>query len=353
MNLILHITDIAFGGNGVARLDGKVFFVPFTAPGDVVRARIIRDKKKFAETQLLEILTPSPHRVAPPCAYFGKCGGCSYQHIAYAQQLEIKHRQVEQTLRRVGKFDSVPMRPIVPSPAPYHFRNRIRVHIENGVAGFYAHGSHALVPITHCEIAQPAVNEALHGIRQRPLHDGDYTLTGGTTGTYFSQTNDLVAAELLALVQREAKADHTHLIDAYCGAGFFAHALAPNYPQVTGIEENEHATTHARRVALENETYLTGDVVNHLGTALAGHDLSRTTLLLDPPALGLAPGVIGTILNALPADILYISCNPSTMARDLALLAPHYTLESVTPLDMFPQTAEIEALAVLRQKTTS
>ena len=284
MNLILHITDIAFGGNGVARLDGKVFFVPFTAPGDVVRARIIRDKKKFAETQLLEILTPSPHRVAPPCAYFGKCGGCSYQHIAYEQQLEIKHRQVEQTLRRVGKFDNVPMRPIVPSPAPYHFRNRIRVHIENGIAGFYAHGSHALVPITHCEIAQPAVNEALHAIRQRPLHDGDYTLTGGTTGTYFSQTNDMVAAELLALVQREAKADHTHLIDAYCGAGFFAHALAPNYPQVTGIEENEHATTHARRVALENETYLTGDVANHLGTALAPPSFSTHPHSASHPA---------------------------------------------------------------------
>ena len=343
----LSITDIAFGGAGVARHEGKVCFVPFTAPGDRVRVKLSRNRRKFAEGDVVEILAASPDRVPPPCPYFTRCGGCAYQHIAYARQLEFKHRQVEQTLRRVGRTADVPMRPIVPSPEQYEYRNRIRVHVHDGQAGFFAHRSHELIPIARCEIAQPAVNEAMHELRRTSVRDGDYTLLAGERGEFFEQTNDAVAAELLALVERTVRRDQSLLIDAYCGAGFFAHRLAPLFAEVIGIEENEHAVALARRRAADNERYIAGDVTEYLAEILGNRDMSRTTVILDPPATGIAPRALEFLAATAPSEILYVSCNPATLARDLAILRPRHRLESVTPLDMFPQTAEIEVLAVL------
>ena len=124
---------MAFGGNGVARDNGKAVFIPYTIDGEKISARIVREKKNFAEADLREVIARSSHRVTPECHYFGNCGGCSYQHISYAHQLEIKARQVEQTLRRIGHLDLVPMGPIVPSPQSYGYRNRVTVHCEDGV----------------------------------------------------------------------------------------------------------------------------------------------------------------------------------------------------------------------------
>src|SRR6185369_15468468 len=141
----LEISDVAFGGKGVARHEGKVFFVPFTIPGEKVVARVTRQKKNFAEAELVSVAIPSPNRVAAPCPYFERCGGCSYQHIAYERQVAFKAAQVEQTLRRVGRLAHVPMRPPIAAPAPYGYRNRIRVHSAGGITGFYAHDARALV----------------------------------------------------------------------------------------------------------------------------------------------------------------------------------------------------------------
>jgi 23S rRNA (uracil1939-C5)-methyltransferase len=343
----VEITDVAFGGAGVARHEGKVCFVPFAAPGDTVRVRLERDRGKFAQGEIVEILKSSADRVTPPCPYFTRCGGCSYQHIAYPRQLELKHRQVEQTLRRVGKIDAVPMRPIVPSPAQYEYRNRIRVHVHMGQAGFFAHRSHELVPIGRCALAQPAVNEALAELRRKPARDGDYTLVAGDRGDFFEQTNDAVAEELLAVVESSVRRDQALLIDGYCGAGFFAHRLAPLFAEAIGIEENEHAVAQARRRAAANERYIPGDVGDRLGEILAVRDMSRTTVILDPPATGLTPRVLDLLLATMPSEILYVSCNPATLARDLTSLCKRHRLMSVTPFDMFPQTAEIEVLTVL------
>jgi tRNA/tmRNA/rRNA uracil-C5-methylase (TrmA/RlmC/RlmD family) len=345
--LELRVIDVAFGGAGVARPDGKVFFVPFSAPGDLVRVKPSRNRRNFCEAKIIEVVEPSPDRVQPPCAYFTRCGGCAYQHIAYARQLELKHRQVEQTLRRVGKLIEVPMAPIVPSPLQYGYRNRIRVHLESGQAGFFAHRSHELVPIARCEIAQPAVNEALHDLRRSAARDGDYTLVAGDRGDFFEQTNDGVAAELLALVEKSVTRGQQLLVDAYAGAGFFAHHLAPLFSEVVGIEENEYAVSHARKQAAVNERYIVGDVSEVLAEILSVHDMARTTVILDPPATGLTPRALDQLVAAMPSEILYVSCNPATLARDLANLCSRYRLTSVTPLDMFPQTAEIEVLALL------
>jgi len=342
------VEDVAFGGNGVARHEGKAVFIPFVIDGEKVTARIVREKKRFAEAALEAVVVPSAHRVEPPCPYFQRCGGCSYQHIAYGHQLEIKSRQVEQTLRRVGKLERVPMQPAIPAPEIYHYRNRIRVHIEEGRVGFYAKDAHDLIDIKSCAIASAEVNEALRAFRSRAVFDGDYTLSENRGGRFFEQTNDAVAREMLALVERLVKRDQALLVDAYCGGGFFAKHLAGLFENVAGIEENEHAVDQARREALPNERYFAGDVEMHLSEALATADRGRTTLILDPPATGITPRVSDVILASMPGELVYVSCNPATLARDLGALARSYELISVTPLDMFPQTAEIEVVAHLR-----
>jgi 23S rRNA (uracil1939-C5)-methyltransferase len=349
LSIEVTVEDVAFGGNGVARHDGKAVFIPFTIDGEHVSARITREKKKFAEGELRAVLDPSPHRVKPECPYFENCGGCSYQHISYAHQLEIKSKQVEQTLRRVGRLEKVPMSPIIPSPLPYGYRNRIRMHIEDGRVGFYAHGSHELIDIKSCSIASAEVNEGLARLRSRAVYDGDYTVSENTGGRFFEQTNNAVAQEMLDLASRLVKQGQSLLVDAYCGAGFFAKHLAPHFERVIGIEANDMAVEHARKSALPNESYMAGEVELHLPGAFTGEDLARTTVILDPPAIGISRRAADFILAAQPSEIIYVSCNPATLARDLALLGGAYQLLSVTPLDMFPQTAEIEVMAHLRK----
>lgn len=132
----LRIEDVAFGGKGVAREQGKAVFVPYTIEGEIVSAEVVREKKQFAEAELVEVKERSPDRMEPQCPYFARCGGCAYQHISYERQLAIKWRQVREALERIGKIKDVPMRPIVPSPQQYGYRNRITVHAQDGLIGF-------------------------------------------------------------------------------------------------------------------------------------------------------------------------------------------------------------------------
>lgn len=350
--LTLEIQDLAFGGKGVARHEGKVYFVPFTIPGEKISARVVRQKKNFAEAELVAVETPSPDRVEAPCPYFERCGGCSYQHIAYERQLALKAAQVEQTLRRVGKMAGVPMRPPIAAPATYAYRNRIRVHSAGGVTGFYAHDARALVDIKQCVIAVPEVNQALARLRRSPVREGDYSLRAPGGGPYFEQTNPAVAALLIENVRAQVSGSGT-LVDAYCGAGLFARALADRFSKVVGIESNTAAVESARRQAQPHETYIAGEVSAQLGDVLAQSSPSETTVLLDPPAEGAAPRVADLLLGASPAEIIYVSCNPGTLARDLATLSSAYELSAVTPIDMFPQTAEIEVVAHLRLRPSA
>jgi 23S rRNA (uracil1939-C5)-methyltransferase len=348
--LPITIGDVAFGGKGVARHNGCVVFVPFTITGEEVEVRVLRIKKKFAEAELVSVTAPSPRRVDPPCRYFQQCGGCTYQHIDYPHQLEIKSRQVAETLRRIGRLDPVPMRPIVPSPNPFGYRNRIRVHVEDGAVGYFGRLAHEIVEVEECLLASAPVNEALRELRARNPRDGHYTLSEPGRPFFFTQTNDAVAAAMVGLVRSLVSPGQTLLIDAYAGAGFFAKALAPDFQKTIGIEVNSLAVEAARAGASEKEKYLIGDVGERLAELIEWHDMEKTTLLLDPPATGLAPRVSDAVLGFPPAEIVYVSCNPATLARDLAILSRAYTLESVTPLDMFPQTSEIEVVTHLRRK---
>jgi 23S rRNA (uracil1939-C5)-methyltransferase len=322
-------------------------FVPFVITGEQVTARLTKRKKKFAEAELVSVDQPSPDRVQPRCPYFGVCGGCNYQHIRYGRQLEIKSTQVEQTLRRVGHFADVPMRPTIASPSEYGYRNRIRVHAESEIVGFYRHDRHELIDIKQCPIATQEVNDQLAALRRSFTEEGDYILSGERR-EYFVQTNDAVASLLLDHVRQIVAPTSRTLVDAYSGAGFFARELAPVFAQVIGIEENERAVEYARRLAAPNESYVAGDVAIRLGDVLSSLSALETCLILDPPATGAEIRVLDLILGAAPAEIVYVSCNPATLARDLEILCRStYKLSSVTPLDMFPQTAEIEVVAHL------
>jgi tRNA/tmRNA/rRNA uracil-C5-methylase (TrmA/RlmC/RlmD family) len=361
----LRIEDMAFGGKGVAREDGKAVFVPYTIEGELVSAEVVRAKKQFAEAELVEIQESSPNRVAPPCPYFGRCGGCAYQHINYEQQLAIKWRQVRDALQRIGKMKDVPMRPIIPSPNQYAYRNRITVHAHDSVIGFFRRDSHDLIDIEHCPISRDEVNRALAQLRKkRHVRDGHYTLRAGSEPRVFSQVNDDVAQALRNLIVHLVPPNQELLIDAYCGAGFFAKALLDKFQRVIGIDWDQFAIAFAKENATEKETYLAGDVESeleniapvHLNGLVHGTDTSTgrlrptgaTTIIIDPPATGLSRVIRTVIIDLAPQTLIYVSCNPPTLARDLKELQQKFTINSVTPLDMFPQTAEIETVVHLQ-----
>jgi 23S rRNA (uracil1939-C5)-methyltransferase len=348
----LKIVDIAFGGKGVARENGKAVFVPYTIEGETVSAEIVREKKRFAEAELVDVKENSSHRVPPECPYFGRCGGCAYQHIDYEHQLAIKWRQVREALQRIGKLKDVPMRPIVPSPKQYAYRNRITVHAQDGVIGFFRRDSHSLLDIERCPISRDEVNRELAKLRaQAPVRDGHYTLRASDNPRVFSQTNDAVADALRDLIVDLVAPNQELLIDAYCGSGFFAKALLEKFEHVMGLDWDRFAIEAARQNATVKESYITGDLdfaFGRLRSIVSGFRSEKTTLLVDPPATGLSATVRKAIVDFAPATLIYVSCNPPTLARDLKDLREKFAICSVTPLDMFPQTAEIEVVVHLR-----
>src|SRR5437870_1328650 len=372
----LKIEDVAFGGKGVARENGKAVFIPFTIDGETVSAEIVREKKQFAEAEVVDIRESSPHRATPQCPYFGRCGGCTYQHIGYEHQLAIKWRQVRDVLQRIGKLKKIPMRPIVPSPAAYGYRNRITIHAQDGVIGFFRRDSHRLIDIERRPISVDEVNRALAELRASRVRDGHYTLRAASGLRVFSQTNDAVAKALGDLIWQLIPPGQQLLIDAYCGAGFFGKGLLDKFERVIGIDWDRFAIEAAQRTASAKETYIAGDVEEEIrkiarnggcpvaeksgisilpmisGTSAGSrcHSGNRRSLVLivDPPATGLSANIRKTIVDLAPATFIYVSCNPPTLARDLHDLQQRFTVESVTPLDMFPQTAEIEVAVHLR-----
>jgi 23S rRNA (uracil1939-C5)-methyltransferase len=348
----MEINDIGFGGRGVGRIDGVACFVPGVIEKEKVRVKIAKVKSRMMEAWLLEVLEPSPYRIEPPCPVFLKCGGCSYQHIDYSHQLQIKETQLREALRRLGGLSEPPVKPMIASPEPYGYRNRIAVHVRDGNVGFYAEGSNRVIPVKKCLIASPEVDLGFQDLLKARPRDGDYLIGEKKRYGGFRQVNNAVA-EILKETVREAVRPSGEaapiaglLVDAYCGAGFFAHELQALFAKVIGIERSIASVAMASRQAAENEEYLAGDVELKLGEALGAGKSEETVLLLDPPSEGLAELAMETILQNPPARIVYVSCNPATLARDAKRLAGNYRLVQVTPLDMFPQTAEIESVSV-------
>ena len=340
----LDIHDVAFGGAGVGRVNGKIVFVPLTVDGERVEAELIEKRTGFDRAQLKEIVLRSPHRTEAVCPYFGRCGGCDYQHISYDHQLELKRAQVKQLLERIGRISDVEVSPTLPCAHPYAFRNRITVHAKQGKVGFFEKNSRNVVDIEYCAIATSQVNEELKELRVNGLPDGQHrTLRGEGVPRTFTQTNEFIERELTDYVAGLVTGEV--LLDAYCGSGFFGHALADQFRNIIGLDWSEPAIAAARKAANPNEEYLCGDVALFIEFILERNHPDM--VILDPSAVGVEERVTDALIAKPPSRLIYVSCNPATLARDLSRLKRRFRVTAIQPFDMFPQTAEIEAVAVL------
>jgi 23S rRNA (uracil1939-C5)-methyltransferase len=347
----VEIERLAFGGLGVGRLpSGKVCFVGGVAPGEVAGVQVVRERSSRVEAVLVQLFERSPRRVRPRCPYFGRCGGCQFQHLDYELQLEIKAAHVADALGRIGRIPGPRVEKTRASPLPYGCRNRITVHTHGGKTGFYGTGSRKLVDVARCEIASEEVNARLDALRGARPRDGTHVVREDTGFRGFSQVNPGAAEVLLQVVGDCAHPGGKLLVDAYCGAGFFGHRLAGDFQDVVGIEWSGGAVRHARAAGGANEIYLAGDVAAHLGPAMDAAAPEDTTVLVDPPAGGLPKPVVELLVHRPPAKLIYVSCDPPAMARDLAALGAVMRFVDARPVDMFPQTAHIECVATMEKR---
>jgi tRNA/tmRNA/rRNA uracil-C5-methylase (TrmA/RlmC/RlmD family) len=371
--MTVTIDDIAFGGEGVARIEDFVVFIPFVHLGETVEIEMIDVKKRFGRARLLQVATASPNRVQPECRYFGACGGCQYQHIAYPAQLELKHKQICDIFERIGHLDPSRIADVVPCPAPYHYRNRIMIRsqwdkFKQGLnIGFIRAENRLVVDIEECKIAEAALNQEIQHVRKNPPPKGGLKVVlrisppgWEVPKDSFFQNNFFLLPKLVEAVRNFFTfSDCSHLVDVYCGVGFFSLELADLAESYIGVELDSLAIKAARRNAI-NQRRINGEFIAGAAEVLLPSLLTRfvpekTTVLLDPPRTGLRPEMLEVLQRMRPAQVIYVSCHPATMARDLNVLCATgvFKVAQVVPLDMFPQTTHVECVADLRRTNNS
>lgn len=384
--LDVTIQKIVPRGLGLAFAEKLTVFVPLAAAGDRVRVRLNEVKKRIAFAEIVEVLEPSPLRIEPPCPYFGKCGGCDFQQMNYAAQLEAKTGIIRDCLHRIGKIDFEGEIPIIASPNEFGYRSRAQWHLDSRHKriGYFRRGSHDVIDIEHCPILVPELETTLKELRktiewsaiwgdraQVEAASGDsgkvsvygaelvertdeinFTAAGERyfySSQSFFQGNRFLVEKLIETAIGDATG--TRALDLYCGVGLFSLPLAKRFAQVIGVEGNESAVDFAEKNAgnarLHNIKFVPAGVEEFLHeTNLEGTDF----VLLDPPRAGTEKGVIEALAKMKPENISYVSCEPSILARDLrTLLDAGYSLDSVTALDLFPQTHHVETVALLRR----
>jgi tRNA/tmRNA/rRNA uracil-C5-methylase (TrmA/RlmC/RlmD family) len=366
--LSLTIDDIAFGGEGIGRVDDFVVFVPFVLVGETVEAEITEVKKNFARAKLLRVEKPSPERVAPECRYFGACGGCQYQHVAYPAQLRLKHKQISDLFERIGKIPADKIAPVIPCPSPYGYRNRIMIRSQWNKPeqklniGFIRADCGLVEDIEECKIAEPALNEQIRHVRAHPPPKGGIKVVlrvqpegWDVPPDSFFQNNFSLLPQLVETVRGFLRASGArHLVDLYCGVGFFGIELADAVESFVGVEYDQRAIQSAQRNAaarkINNGGFIASAVEAVLPELLKKFSPAQTAVLLDPPRKGCWPQTLQMLREMNPGQIIYVSCHPATMARDLNILCGNgvFELVQVQPLDMFPQTQHVECVTDLR-----
>lgn len=366
--LELKIDDLAFGGEGVGRVDGFVVFVPFVNSRETVLVEITEKKKAFARAKLIDVLEASSDRVEPRCEHFGACGGCQYQHIDYISQQRIKEIQVRDLFERIGGFHRSVINHLIPCPEPYNYRNRIMIRRQwnkveqRAVYGFLRWDNRLVVDLKECHIAEQALNEQLIEVRQNPpprnmqkvvlrMMPDDWEMHRDS----FFQNNFHLLPELVKTVRDCLTASGSkYLIDAYCGIGFFSLSLADLIEGFVGIDIDKQCILPARKNlearGFSNGEFILGKTEDHMDQLLERFPAEDTTIILDPPRKGCHQEGLEMIVEARPQQVIYVSCHPATLARDLRWLCENgYELTNVTPLDMFPQTQHVECVADLRR----
>jgi 23S rRNA (uracil1939-C5)-methyltransferase len=402
--LELTLTDVAFGGDAIGRrTDGKAVFVPFGMAGERVRVRIEADQPRLARGVLVEVCEPHPARCTPPCPYYTTCGGCVYQHMEYAAEVDCKQHQLGELLRRVGGLEQLPeMEPAQASPHVYGYRNKLRVEPLRLAAGgteerigygYCMRDNTTFFELESCPLAAAPLNDLLTRVPRTPegrrnasqAHPRPLTLrltSDGATSFFFGraprrvpwlherllqrpvsvplgsfwQVNPEVADALVRRVVEWFAADPTRtFVDAYCGVGTFSLAIGARAQARFLIESDDQALEAAEfnhrqwdGLTCHGRAGKTEAVLPHL---LASANLKRTTVLLDPPRQGCEPPVLKALCDFPVCQILYVSCNAATLARDLKRLvqAGGYHVSHVALFDMFPRTAHFETAVCLRR----
>ncbi len=414
----IKINNIAFGGDGVGRVDNEVCFVPGTAIGEFVEVKITKEKKSFLRAKLLKVIDPSPERIEVVCPYavipttnrgVDFCPGCSYLHLSYDEELRVKHNQFVDMLGRLGEIDvddeTITINNIIGSDESLHYRNKITLHAQldgrERFLGYIKSDNENVVDIEQCAIADKMINEQLaelrgnkgffHSLhremsvtlrtitnkkdekevlywRNNPKDTASWIRQQTIYGSFstpigsFQQVNQSVTNKLMEKVYnvtkdaiKEKKIEN--FIDLYCGAGLFAMVAAEaGIENITGIEADEKAVEAAnynlKKYELgDNVQFLTGKVEKLLKSFDKINDISKTILVVDPPRSGLHKNV-SSLLSDLPfAKIIYISCAPNTLCRDLkAFMRKGWSISETGAFDMFPRTSHFESLTVLERR---
>ena len=419
----VSVESVAFKGYGVARIRGKVAFVPYTLTGDEAWIEVMEEKKRHSTARLIQILKPSPGRVNPPCPYFGSCGGCQWQHIDYSIQVELKKEILGETLKRLGGLKEIPPIIAAPSPKPYDYRVRVQLKGKGKAMGYYQERSHRIVDVDHCPISHPLVNQIIQRLREQSdavlrmeeveinvspeegrgvllFHPHSYDqrteyfikellqgqtilrgivlarkdgvrLFGDPTlnftiplsqerekkelklrispGSFF-QVNPEQNQRLVQTVLQFSEVDkEDRVFDLYAGAGNLTLPLAMEAREVLGIEENRmaigDAQFNAERNGVKNCRFIRGKVEDvFLDWKREAPDL----IVLDPPRTG-CKAILDHVVRWKPKKIIYVSCEPTTFARDLRLFSERgYFLQRLSLIDMFPQTYHMEVVGLLK-----
>ena len=383
--LTLKIEKIVPGGFGLAFAENLTVFVALAAAGDRVRVKIYQRKGKTAFAEIVEIIEPSPDRTNAPCEYFGVCGGCDFQHLNYAAQLTAKVAVIKDCLTRIGRIADFGEIEIVGSPSPFGYRARAAWHLDtrNRKFGYFKRRSHDVVDVERCPILTGEMQNALTELRETIAWESFWSSTveieaaaaGGKVSVYsdeiieptselifeavgekfsyaancFFQGNPFLIGKLIETAI--GGAGGANALDLYCGVGLFTLPLARRFASVTGVEDNgqaiDFAELSAARARLANVSFQRAAVDEFLReNKISDIDF----LLLDPPRAGAEKNVLEKILQIRPAQISYVSCEPSVLARDLRLLIDgDYKIEKIIALDLFPQTHHVETIVRLKR----
>jgi len=383
----IRVEKIVPRGLGLGFAENLTVMVPLAAPGDELRVRITELKKRLAFAEIVEIKAPGPARIKAPCPYFGRCGGCDFQQLTYEAQLEAKAGIIRDCLHRIGKIEYGGEIRVVPSPNEFGYRSRARWHLdrEKKAIGYMARDSHTVIDILECPILAPDLQGILQATRGNVNWEGMWGETAqieaaaGDQGSASAYSPDLpeAASEILlelngdsyafsaqtffqankgllpALIEAATHGAPGRLaFDLYAGVGLFSLPLARRFERVVAVEGSAVSVGFARR----NAAGIAGapiSVVNQgVDIFLAEYHGDRPDLILiDPPRSGPESTMIDVMASLDPAEISYVSCEPSILARDLRILIDRgYEIEKLTALDLFPQTHHVETVVRLRRQ---